>query len=45
MDDLQRIMDFLDQYCREQGNSFVHGRGKQASVCVKGVYPETEGII
>lgn len=28
-DDLQRIVDFLDQYCRDHGISFVYGRGKR----------------
>ena len=27
-DDLRRIVDFLEQYCRERTLTFVHGRGK-----------------
>lgn len=31
-EDLQRIVDFLDRYCREHEIHFVHGRGKRKSV-------------
>ena len=31
-EDLQRIMDFLDRYCREHAVVFVHGRGKRKSI-------------
>ena len=31
-EDLQRIVDFLDRYCREHEICFVHGRGKRKSV-------------
>lgn len=30
--DLQKIMDFLDHYCRENRICFVHGRGKRKSI-------------
>ena len=30
--DLERITDFLEQNCKEQGILFVHGRGKRKSV-------------
>ena len=31
-EDIQRIVEFLDRYCREQKVLFVHGRGKRKSV-------------
>ena len=30
--DLQKIMDFLDDYCRKNSISFVYGRGKRKSI-------------
>ena len=30
--DLERITDFLEQYCKDKGIVFVHGRGKRKSV-------------
>ena len=31
-EDLQKIVDFLDSYCQEQGVIFVHGRGKRKTI-------------